>query len=100
VTDQRLADEALRESRQRLAATYEAVPVGIAEVDEAGRFMRVNDAMAAISGFSPDELLGRRFIDITHPDDRGFDADCYSRQVRGEVDRYALQKHYTNGPHL
>jgi PAS domain S-box-containing protein len=94
VTDQLLADEALRDRQQRLAATYEAVAVGIAEVDKSGRYMRVNGAMSAITGFSPDELRAPKFIDLTHPDDRETDAAGYERQVRGEVDHYALQKRY------
>jgi PAS domain S-box-containing protein len=94
VTVQHRADEALRESQQRLAATYEAVPLGIAETDAAGHFVRVNRALSEITGFSPDELLGRSFIALTHPDDQTPDRDNYARQVRGEIDHYTLRKRY------
>jgi PAS domain S-box-containing protein len=94
VTKQFKADEALRESRQRLAITYDQAPVGIAEVDAQGRFARVNSALSALIGYAPDELLGRSFIDLTHPDDRQADADNFSRQVRGEIKQYASQKRF------
>jgi PAS domain S-box-containing protein len=94
VTDQHRADEALRDSQQRLAVTYEKAPVGIAEVDPAGRFVRINAALSAIIGYAPEELVGRSFIDLTHPEDRDADAEQYARQVRGEMNHYSTQKRF------
>jgi PAS domain S-box-containing protein len=94
VTDQRRADEALRESQQRLAVTYEQAPIGIAEMDAAGRFVRVNEALSSIIGYAPEELLGQSFIDLTHPEDRDDDAEQYARQVRGEIAHYSTQKRF------
>lgn len=94
VTEQHRADAALRESQQRLAITYDQAPVGIAEVDAQGRFARVNAALPALIGYAPDELLGRSFIDLTHPEDRQADADNFGRQVRGEVTHYSAQKRF------
>jgi PAS domain S-box-containing protein len=35
-----------------------------------GRFLQVNRASAAVWGYSPEELIGRRFLDLVHADDR------------------------------
>jgi PAS domain S-box-containing protein len=94
VTDKLAAEEALRETKERLAATYEGVLAGIAEVDENGRFLHVNEAFCQISGYGRDELLERRFFDLTHPDDLGEERRQYGRQVKGEIDRYATEKRY------
>jgi PAS domain S-box-containing protein len=94
VTDQHRADEALRESQQRLAVTYEKAPIGIAEMDAAGRFVRVNAALSSIIGYAPEELLGRSFVELTHPEDRDDDAEQYARQVRGEIAHYSMQKRF------
>jgi len=94
VTEQFKADEALREGQQRLAITYDQAPVGIAEVDGQGRFARVNVALSSLIGYAPDELLGRSFIDMTHPEDRQLDAEAFGRQVRGEIRQYASQKRF------
>jgi PAS domain S-box-containing protein len=94
VTDQHRADEALRDSQQRLAVTYEKAPIGIAEVDAAGRFVRVNAALSAIIGHAPEELEGRSFLELTHPEDRDEDAERYARQVRGEYAHYSIQKRF------
>jgi PAS domain-containing protein len=63
----RAAEEALRESEQRLRATQEHAGVGIAEADAEGRLLRVNGTMSAITGRSRDELLGRILFDLTRP---------------------------------
>ncbi|MCB8822929.1 PAS domain-containing sensor histidine kinase [Microvirga rosea] len=94
VTDQHQADEALQESQQRLAVTYEQAPIGIAEMDAAGRFVRVNPALSAIIGYTPEELVGRSFIELTHPEDHDDDAEQYARQVRGEIAHYSVQKRF------
>ncbi|HZH42867.1 MAG TPA: PAS domain S-box protein, partial [Lysobacter sp.] len=93
VTEMHEAVAARRESDERLAVTYESAPVGIAEADASGRFVRVNEALAAITGYAREELVGRGFMDLTHPDDAE-DAEQFARQVSGELDRYTVSKRY------
>lgn len=92
VTDLRETESALRESEERLAATYEAATVGIAETDEQGNLLRVNDALCKMLGRSREQLLAMSFLDYTHDDDRGEDAASYARQVRGDIDHYLIRK--------
>lgn len=94
VTEQHLAKRALREGRERLSVTYQSIPVGLAEVDEQGQYVRVNDALVQITGFAQDELLARTFLDITHPDDKREDAELHARLVQGEIERYSVQKRF------
>jgi PAS domain S-box-containing protein len=86
------AEKARRESEERLAATYEAATVGIAEVDEEGRMIRVNDALCTILGRSSEKLLRMSFLDYTHEDDREKDATRYAKQIRGELGSYTIRK--------
>jgi PAS domain S-box-containing protein len=92
ITPLRDAENARRDSDDRLAATYEAAMVGIAEVDEAGRYVRVNDASCAILGYSREEIIGRSMFEIIHPDDRAREEACYRRQVSGETGSYTIEK--------
>jgi PAS domain S-box-containing protein len=94
VTEKVRMEQELREAEERLAATYENVLAGIAECDEDGCFLRVNEAFETITGYSKDELLSKTFFDITHPDDVPLERQQYARQVAGEIDRYALCKRY------
>jgi PAS domain S-box-containing protein len=94
VTALHAADKAARDNQRRLEATYEAVPVGVAEVDQQGRFLRVNNAFTHITGFSEVDLCKSTFLDLTHPDDRENDRSDYARQVNGDIDHYTKQKRY------
>lgn len=92
VTDLREAEMARRESDDRLAATYDAATIGIAEADQDGRLLRVNDALCRMLGRSREELLNMTFFDYTQEADRQEDGALYARQIAGEINNYALRK--------
>ena len=92
ITERKLAEEALRESQQRLQATYEHASVGIVETDADGRLLRVNQAICTISGYTREELLGDTPFDLTHPDDLAEDLRSYAGQVAGNLPAYAVEK--------
>jgi PAS domain S-box-containing protein len=94
VTEKKLAEDLLRQQEQRLTTTYNHAGIGIAEVDETGRHVRVNNALCDIAGYSPEEMLHRTFFDNTHPDDRGRDRELYAKMVSHGLDRYSLEKRY------
>jgi PAS domain S-box-containing protein len=94
VTASREAETARLEAERRLAKTYESVTVGIAETDKDGRFLNVNPAFAAITGYSNEELTGMSFEHITHPEDRREDLSLYRDQVAGLRESYSIEKRY------
>jgi PAS domain S-box-containing protein len=96
LTERRRAEAALRENEQRLRATYEHAFAGIGEVDRSGRFLRVNEQLCAITGFSREELLGQTFWSLTHVDDRQADLAQFSRLMVGKLDAYAVEKRYVH----
>ena len=83
-----------REQEQRLAATYEHAAIGISEVAPDGRFLRVNEAITAITGFSRAHLLANRLYTHTHPDDADADRDAFRKQVAGTLDFYSVEKRF------
>lgn len=92
IHEHKLNEFALRESEQRLRATYEHAAIGIGEVDVQGRFVRVNERLCAISGYERNELLSMSLYDITFPEDRAVDLEMFHRQMAGDLDVYALEK--------
>lgn len=95
VTERRRAEEALRLSEERYRSFFELNAVGAAEVDLSdGRYLRANDAYCQMLGYSREEILGARFVDITHPDDRDKDVQQFERLVRGKIPDYHLEKRY------
>ncbi|HZF59393.1 MAG TPA: PAS domain S-box protein [Rubrobacter sp.] len=84
----------LGESERRFRATFEQAAVGVAHVGTDGRWLRVNDKLCEITGYSREELSGMTFQDITHPDDLGADLDQLRRLLAGEIETYSMEKRY------
>jgi PAS domain S-box-containing protein len=78
ITEQRRNENALRELTTRLEQSLvmnrlvmdNSLDV-ICVVDGNGRFVQVSAASERVWGYAPRELLGRPFLDLVHPDDRG-----------------------------
>ena len=49
-------------AKNSLAVTYEHVGVGIVEVDQAGRMLRVNQKVCELMGHEAADLLGRSHL--------------------------------------
>lgn len=64
-TEQRLAD-----TQRREIAFFENAGTANCETDFAsGKLIRVNDSLCHMLGYAREELIGKTFSDITHPDD-------------------------------
>src|SRR5262249_6862030 len=63
------AEERVGQQEQRLAATYHHAGIGIVEVDAQGKFARVNAQWCALTGYAPDEMLGRSIFERTDEDE-------------------------------
>jgi PAS domain S-box-containing protein len=94
ITARRRAEIALRESEERYRATFDNAGVGIAHVGLDGRWLRFNDAVCHITGYSREELQTKTFADITHPEDIEPDWANARRLLAGEINTYSLEKRY------
>jgi PAS domain S-box-containing protein len=94
ISEQRQAEERLRQSEAYMRLTLENAPIGIASADLEGRLLDVNPAFAELLGYRRDELVGMSVGDITHPEDREETRRHFEALVRGEICRYELEKSY------
>ena len=94
ITERKRAEAALRESEERLARTETFSLVMVTHVDLEGRWLKVPPTLCELLGYSERELLGHRFLEVTHPED--FDADWSQclRLIRGEIKSFDLEKRY------
>ncbi len=46
-------------------------------------------------GYSADELIGRNFVEFTHPDDRKLELDYAQRIFDGRIDRFQIDRRFT-----
>jgi PAS domain S-box-containing protein len=70
VTEQKLTEQALRDSEKRFRAVGTQAPVGIFENDAAGDCIFANDRWCEIAEMSSEQALGRGWTEALHPNDR------------------------------
>ena len=94
VTERKMTETALRESEARFRGTFENAAVGIGHVGMGGEWLRVNETLCKITGYSKDELLKMTFQDLTHPDDLDADVVRFAELMKGEIDSYMVEERY------
>jgi hypothetical protein len=94
ITERARGEAALRASEARFRATFEQAAVGIAHVAPSGRWLRVNQRLCDIVGYTRAELLERTFQDITYPDDLENDLRLMHQVLSGERTTYAIEKRF------
>lgn len=88
-------EQALAESEAHFRATFEQAGVGKIEAEPAtGRIVRVNSRICGLLGFTPEELVGRTFGDITHPDDREAGWEGFRALLSGTLAELVREERY------
>ena len=76
VTEQKRAEQALRQSEARYRELYDQAPVGYHELDTEGRIVRVNRTELEMLGYEPEEMLGKHvweFVDEVEETRKAFE---------------------------
>jgi diguanylate cyclase (GGDEF)-like protein/PAS domain S-box-containing protein len=94
VTRRRLAEAGRRLSEEQSRTAFDNSLIGMALVGTDGRWFRVNQALCVITGCFPDELLQKRYQDLTHPDDLAEDMEHRAKVLAGVVHGYQMRKRY------
>jgi len=79
-----------------LRSAFEDAPIGIALVgtdsESEGRFLRVNRALCALTGYSQQQLEGSAVRELVHPDDLAADVAAMKRLAAGETEGFELEQ--------
>jgi PAS domain S-box-containing protein len=94
ITRRKEAELALCESEEDYRQTFNQVAVGIGLVGLDGRWLKVNERLCQITGYRREELLARRFRDITAPEDLADNLANFQRLLTGEIPSYSMEKRY------
>lgn len=73
---------------------FEKAKIGMCFVGKDGRFLRANEYLCSILGYSQAELCSKTFQDITHHDDLHGDAEMVEAVLLGKLDEYYMLKRY------
>lgn len=86
--------ELLRKSEKEFEATFEQVAVGICHFTLEGEFIRANQKLCDILGYTRDQLLGLTFKDITYADEMKESIAYLTKLVEGSLNSFSMEKHY------
>ena len=90
VTERRKAEEALRLSEEKYRTLVETMNEGFGSVDSSYRWTYVNQKLADMFGYTPDEMMGRSIIEIIPEDYHELMADQMALRRQGISDRYEM----------
>ncbi len=83
------------ESERYLRSAFDDAPIGIALIgigDDAGRLLRVNGALCALTGRTAAELEGTEVAGIIHPEDATSDLEAMTHLLAGDTDGFQLEQ--------
>ena len=86
--------EMLGQGEESFRNVFRYATIGMALTDFHGRFLQVNTAFCALSGYSTEELLQMDFLSITHPEDREMNTKLRKDLLRGSIPAFVLEKRY------
>ncbi|MGA2060775.1 MAG: PAS domain S-box protein [Thermoguttaceae bacterium] len=86
---------ALYESESRFRAIFESAAIGLVLGNMQGEIiLAANGAFAKMLGYTPEGLIGKSFVDFTHPDDVGPQRKLLKELYAGEHDKIFVEKRY------
>ncbi len=94
ITERKHKEEALRISEEIFRGNFEHAAVGMALLDEHGKWLEVNAKLCETVGYSEEELKKRTFQDITHPEDLETDLTLLKELAEGKRSYYHMEKRY------
>ncbi|WP_051822684.1 PAS domain S-box protein [Desulfonatronum thiodismutans] len=68
ISARRTAEQAKKESEDRFRLMFTNAPMPYQSLDEQGNFLDINQTFLDVLGYSREELIGKNFGDILHPD--------------------------------
>ena len=95
ITERRRAEEKLRESEERFRLVFEEGPIGMHLVDPSFHFVRVNNALCEMLGYTEEELVGLPLADVVHPGDAKLGLELAQKMRDGEIANYQIERRYT-----
>jgi PAS domain S-box-containing protein len=97
VRERRQAETALVDSQQTYDVTFDAAPIGIAHVSSEGEWIRVNQHLVHLLGYTIEELKSRPVFALMHPDDTKQRDRTRELLAEANLSRQVFQTRYLRG---
>lgn len=87
-------NKSLLESENRFRLAFDSAPIGMALIGLDGKWLKVNQSLCNLLGYTKEELLHKDFQTITYPNDRKIDKDSVQQLLNGKINSFQTEKRY------
>ena len=94
ITNERDLVESQKLNEEKFRQAFDYAPIGMALVSPTGKWIKVNERLCNLTGYSEEELLNLTFQDISHPADLENDMYLLQKMLTKEIDNYQIEKRY------
>jgi len=94
ITARKAAEEALLRSETLFRNYFELGQVGMAITSLDQKWLRVNERLCAMLGYTLEELTRMTWTELTYPDDLEPDLLLFRKVISGEISHYELDKRF------
>ena len=94
ITQQKKSDEKLQLSEQRYRSIFDEGPFGMGLVKPDATFIAVNKVLCNLLGYTEQELIGKRVVDITHEEDKEKSREFSRQAFTGSPSVVRFKKRY------
>lgn len=84
----------LANTEEKFRRTFDFAGVGMALVGMNTEWLRVNQSLCDMLGYTKEEFLKLKYLDFTHPEDLENDELLLEKALKGELDDYEIEKRY------
>jgi diguanylate cyclase (GGDEF)-like protein/PAS domain S-box-containing protein len=96
LSEQKRVEDALRAGEARFRGAFDHSADGMALIGADGCYLQVNASLCLILGYSQLELVGRRFLDFTHPGDVARDTAIMQSSLNSNLNAVHVEKRYVH----
>ena len=93
ITERKQAEEALHQSESKFRSLFEYSPIGKSITDIDGT-VHVNKSFCEMLGYSEEELIAKKWIELTHPDDIQESANYIQLLKDGKILQACYEKRF------
>lgn len=94
ITERKQIEEQLRINEEAFRGNFEHAAIGMALLNEKGKWLKVNKKLCDILGYTEEEFLKLTLQAMTHPDDLSSDIQLLRETIQGKRDSYTMEKRY------
>ncbi|GGM08771.1 GGDEF domain-containing protein [Nakamurella endophytica] len=97
ITERLAAEQALRESESRFQDMFRYAPNGMMLIrlgSDVGRFSQVNAALCRLTGYSEEQLLQMRVVDLTADEEKHLHVERFGAMAAGQPAETTAERHW------